>query len=357
MKKVLLIDYPHPDGWAREKYLKALGCEVLFFDLVRSRVWPGESKIKNNIKSLASFLKPVGKITSYLDTVKLNRELICTVREFRPEIVFMIKGDNIFTGTLEKIKRISSPVMINWYPDSILSPDRKQFVYSRLPIFDLFFLIDEIDLLPPEIRKSIAARNTNVSTLPFAANTDFYRKIELTDDEKKEFEAEIAFIGVINPVRKKVLEKLKDFDLKIWGPNESAWGKWLETGSPLSKSYQNKCAFGSDAVKIYSNSSIVMDIHFLFSVISEIPNVTTRVYEVPASGGFVLTNYSPQLSRLFKIGEEIVCYRNENELREMVTYYLNNHEERKIIIAKGRERVLREHTYLNRLKHIFSLIR
>jgi spore maturation protein CgeB len=355
-KKILLVDYPHPDGFAREKYLKQLGCEVYFYNLVKSRLWPEKNLVKERIKKVLSFLGSANRITNKLDTYRLNKELLNTVREFRPDIILVIKGDSLFIDTLKTIRKIGSPLIINWYADSILSPNRKEFIYSFMKLYDFFFLIDEIELLPLGIRKQIELINKNVFTLPFAANTEFYRPVELSSDEKDEFHAEISFVGTINPVRKKVLEQLANFNLKIWGPQTSSWGDWLTPDSLLRNAYQKRCVFGSDVVKVYSISDIVLDIHFLYSLTSEIPNVTTRVYEVPASGGFVLTNNSPQLTKLFRVGEEIISYSNEKEIKKLIEYYLNNPEERKKVSLRGRERVLREHTYLQRLKMMFSLI-
>lgn len=356
MKRLLLVDYSYPDGIDREKYFRELGFEVKFFSLTKSRVWPGESPIKQKIKPFVKLIKPINDLTNKLDVIRLNNELIKITKEFMPEIVLIIKGDTLFTSTIKKIKKISSPILLNWYGDSVFSPGRKEFIYSRIGLFDYFFLIDELEFLPNEITKNLMSRNKNVYTVPFAASTEFLHPIDISLDKKNELQTSISFIGVINPIRKQFLEAISDFNLKIWAPLNSSWGDWLSEDSPLNKRYQKGCIYGEDVVEIYSNSAIVLDIHFLFSKSNVIPNVTTRVYEVPACGGFILTNFSNQLPHLFKVGEEIVCYSNENELKEKSRYYLNNPEERKKIAAKGRERVLRDHMYLNRLKKILSII-
>lgn len=355
MKRILLVDYPYPDGQAREKALRGMGFDIKVFDLVKSRIWPGQNPLKRKAKPFLNLIKPLKDLWWGLDKTRLNTELLDTVTEFRPDAVLIIKGDNIESDALNKIKKICSPLMINWDADSFLSPERINIVLPRLGLYDYYFTIDEVEILPGVIRDAIFRKNRNIFTVPLAANSDYYRPIEVSENVNNTLVSSIVFIGTINPIRRSLLENLEDTNLKIWAPAESSWGKWLETDSILKNHYQNSGVYGEELVKLYSNSGIVLDIHFLFSQIPEIPNVTLRVFEVPAAGGFVLTNYSPQLSNLFKLDEEIICYKSVGEFRDKALYYLKNPELRKKIAAKGRERVLYEHTFDNRLKTIFRI--
>lgn len=68
-----------------------------------------------------------------------------------------------------------------------------------------------------------------------------------------------------------------------------------------------------------------------------------RILDVMAAGGFMLSNYQEELEEMFVPGEEIVLYHNEQELEELVAYYLTHDEERERIARKGQEKVLREY--------------
>ncbi len=81
-------------------------------------------------------------------------------------------------------------------------------------------------------------------------------------------------------------------------------------------------------------------------------SVNQRVFDVPASGGFLLTDYKQQLEGLMKIGEEIACYRDKEEIPELIRFYLKHERQRKNIVEQGRKRVLAEHTYVHRLKEL-----
>jgi spore maturation protein CgeB len=237
----------------------------------------------------------------------------------------------------------------------MLSPGRPEAVLPKLELYDLFFTVDSVDLLPDGLRARMLERNRNIFTVPLAANTLYYRPIPMRGHRAEFLSGSVVFIGTINPARKDVLERIADQDLKIWAPQRSPWGGWLESGSLLEKAYQKGCVYGEELVQIYSSAAVVIDIHFLFSTLAPIPNVTLRVFEVPAAGGFVLTNNSPQLATLFTVDEEIVTYGSADELREKAVFYRTHPAERKRIAEKGRERVLRDHTFKHRLETIFRI--
>jgi spore maturation protein CgeB len=85
--------------------------------------------------------------------------------------------------------------------------------------------------------------------------------------------------------------------------------------------------------------------------------VNQRVFDVPAAGGFLLTDFKAQLPELLEIGKEIICYHHPNEIPELTRHYLKSTRQREEVIARGRRRILAEHTYLHRLKTMVECIR
>ena len=62
-----------------------------------------------------------------------------------------------------------------------------------------------------------------------------------------------------------------------------------------------------------------------------------RVYDVLACGGFLLTDYNPGLEDEFEIGHDLVVFRNRQELKDQVHYFLSHPEEREEIGAGAGE--------------------
>ena len=59
-----------------------------------------------------------------------------------------------------------------------------------------------------------------------------------------------------------------------------------------------------------------------------------------------------ELGDYFALGKEILCYRSDEELAEIVSYYLAHDKEREEIRRAGYRRFLREHTYIKRWQKV-----
>lgn len=84
--------------------------------------------------------------------------------------------------------------------------------------------------------------------------------------------------------------------------------------------------------------------------------VNQRVFDVPASGAFVLSDWRPQITNLFE-EDEIACFHDQEEIGDLVRYYLAHPHERKKIIQKSRQRVLAHHKWEDRLKTLLEEMR
>jgi spore maturation protein CgeB len=82
----------------------------------------------------------------------------------------------------------------------------------------------------------------------------------------------------------------------------------------------------------------------LHSIFSGIP---LRVFDIMGAGGFIITNYQPEVEELFEIGKEIVVYHNFDELKELVGFFLSREAARAEILLAGYERICRDYNYKN----------
>src|SRR4030065_1394699 len=82
--------------------------------------------------------------------------------------------------------------------------------------------------------------------------------------------------------------------------------------------------------------------------------VNQRVFDVPAAGGFLLTDFKEQLAEVLEPGKESVCYHHPEEIPDLVRFYLDHPEARRQIGERGRARVLAEHTYRHRLQGMMA---
>ena len=85
--------------------------------------------------------------------------------------------------------------------------------------------------------------------------------------------------------------------------------------------------------------------------------VNQRVFDVPAAGAFVLTDWREQMDELFEPGVEMACYRHPDEVPELTRRYLAHPAEREALIRAGRRRVLACHTWDRRLQKLIAVMR
>ncbi len=80
--------------------------------------------------------------------------------------------------------------------------------------------------------------------------------------------------------------------------------------------------------------------------------VNQRVFDVPAAGAFVLTDWRDQIDRLLEPDKEVVCYHSVEEIPDLLRYYLNTPSARDKVVQAARARVLAEHSYEIRLEQL-----
>ncbi len=85
--------------------------------------------------------------------------------------------------------------------------------------------------------------------------------------------------------------------------------------------------------------------------------IKARTFEVPCSGGFLLTEFAPKLDTYFAIDREIATFSSPEELVDKTRYFLSRPEERDNIAQAGHNRTVSEHTYARRFSAILDRLR
>lgn len=147
--------------------------------------------------------------------------------------------------------------------------------------------------------------------------------------------------------RLQCVEKLADFNTRIHG--DDGWKELLGDHRSLRPSlayydelplFYNQCTINFNATSYQMGAA-----------------VNQRVFDVPACGAFLLTDHQEALDEVFDIGKEVIVFEDPEEIPDLVRFYLDNPQARKVIAASGRKRVLREHTYRHRLQQIVEKMR
>lgn len=80
-----------------------------------------------------------------------------------------------------------------------------------------------------------------------------------------------------------------------------------------------------------------------------------RIFDIMGCGGFVLTNYQPELPEIFALNSEVAAYSSLEEMLDLISYYLEHENTRKEIAHNGFERVAHDYNYPVRLEQLLQL--
>jgi len=170
--------------------------------------------------------------------------------------------------------------------------------------------------------------------LPEGANPEIHKPYDI------EKSIDVSFVGQCYGNRPQIIHLLKEHGIQV-----EAFGYGWSNG-PLST---------EDMVRMYSKSKINLG----FGGVAGHKNtycLKGRDFEIPMSGGLYLTEYNPELERVFDVGKEIVAYRNFEDLVEQISFLLSHPEEAEAIRQRGFHRARREHTWEMRFEKIFTLL-
>jgi len=279
-----------------------------------------------------------------------KKNLMKKISVFAPQLILVIKGDRIHLEVILSVKeRFGIPIANYWIDD----PHYVDVSRTISPSYDFFFTND-----PDCVQIHQESGCSHVGFLSFGCVSNLHRKVQLSQEEYKEYGSDICFAGTVSEGRLKSLEALSDYDLRIWSPrivysfreDYRIVRTKLSSSSPLYFKFTDRAVWGEELIKVYNASKIVLNIH------SPQPVPIMRDFEVTGCGAFLLTDYARELETMFKPGKEIACADSPDKLREMVDYYLAHSKERDEIARKGQERAYRDHTYETRMQELISFI-
>lgn len=115
---------------------------------------------------------------------------------------------------------------------------------------------------------------------------------------------------------------------------------------------KQEVAYGQELASVYASSAINLNLtnsHLRTAV-------NQRVFDVPAAGGFLLTDWRAELEELFEIDREVVCFKSLDELVDKARYYRDREQERARITQRARARVLACHTWKHRAERLLQAL-
>ena len=161
-----------------------------------------------------------------------------------------------------------------------------------------------------------------------------------------------TFVGGISPAHKKGTDLLEELARHI---NIDFFGYGAETldrNSPIIPKHHGE-VWGLNMYKVLLSSRITINRHI--DVAENYAN-NMRLYEATGCGAMLITDYKDNLNELFKVGREVIAYRDVDELIKLIKYYMKNDEEQSKIAENGQKRTMTEHNYFQRMGELIDII-
>jgi len=288
----------------------------------------------------------IRKYNRFLDNIgiyKINKDFTRLVESVRPDMLFMLHGFTIHPSTIKSLKERYKMLTVNWLCDY---PRDYDVACRYASLFDYFF-VSGTDAL----KRLRLAGHKNVNLLLFACEPMYHKPVELSPEEKKKYASDICFVGSMYPGRMRMLEKISDFDIAIWGP------RWTDVpvDSPIVPLVKGGSLDVDEWVKVYTAAKIVLN--NISSFAPYVDNMmNTRTFEILACKKFQLIDTRDDVLMHFTSGSELVCYSSIEELRHLFIYYLEHRDEAMAIAENGYKKALQFHTYDHRVKEIMDVI-
>ncbi len=114
--------------------------------------------------------------------------------------------------------------------------------------------------------------------------------------------------------------------------------------------WHGSAGYFDEMPKVFKNSKINLNVS-LKCIQSGIP---LRALDILGCGGFLLTNYQPEIAEWFVDGDEVVLYTSLEDAYTKCRYYLAHDEERERIARNGKEKVRELFGYDGRIREMLT---
>lgn len=209
--------------------------------------------------------------------------------------------------------------------------------YDEYDKYDIVFIASEryANILKTKL-------NTQVETLFQCTDPDVFYT-----EKHENLSENILFVGVTRGIYREIVKDCleKNHDLSIFGVG---WDEFIDKELIKGEFIPN-----DELYKYYSSCKILLNDHWQDMKDLDFPS--NRLFDALACGTFVISDDIPSAKTLFD--GNIITYSDADDLDEKIKFYLDNPQEREKLSKKGKEIVLKNHTFDNRVDEILNCLK
>lgn len=268
------------------------------------------------------------KVEFFDSSILGDEDLSVAIEVFKPDLLFCIMtGSKIYCPkepwtTIRRETKKGNIKTFNWFCD-----DSWRFDEFSTEVCTSFHYCSTPEKRFVKRYKDIGYDNIVYAT--WHANSDLYSVLPY-EERRHEF----SFVGGKHGNREKFIKSLEQEDFDVFSPEDSSFESMVWA---YSKSFAG-LSFSQNS----SNTDTQMK---------------ARMFEVPATGALLVTEYTGDLRNNFEIGKEIIVFKNEDELLRIAEDIDRSPHKYSEIAKRGHERFLKDHDSTVRLKTLLEDIK
>jgi hypothetical protein len=249
------------------------------------------------------------------------------ISTYNPDLVFHIRGLGFRPWAFDGAR-----VKFAWWVEA---DERVAEALSEVPWFDRFFFINS-----SSVHAAQRAGFGHTSYLPHAVDATVFRPLE---GVRKDLD--FCFVGRWLEKRQRFIEAALDVSENgaVYGPR---WYRETFRDRRFRRIVKGRRIAGEALVRLYNRTKIVLNITtWGADGGSGRSGMTMRLFEVPATGSFLLTDHSAEMNLALTPGLHVETFSDLEDFRKKMLFYLNNAPARERIAAQGMPHVRAHHSY------------
>lgn len=310
-------------GYQRYRTLKEMGHDVVAFSHTKVST-PG------HIESPSLIYRISWKLRVPLDVTRVNKNILEAIRNSNFDLVWIEKGNMIWPRSLRYIRKIAPQTKLLSCSEDDMFATHGHSLFYRLGLryYDFVFTTKTYNV--SEL-KLFGAREIKLFLDSYDEN--IHKPMNLTEAERERFSCDVGAIGAFEYERAESLLYLAGHGIKlnVWGND---WGRVVNSHPNIC--IKNEFLFAEEYSKAICATKI--NLNFLRKINRD--EVTSRSVEIPACGGFMLSERTARHLEFFEEGKEAEFFSSNEEMLEKIRHYLDNKEKREKIARAGRDKCM-----------------
>lgn len=244
---------------------------------------------------------------------RMNRQTIDLVSRTRPDLVVAVKGTYLHAETVRVIRRSVGIPICNYYPDNPYcgvpwNPRRTSA--QRRDLVSVLREYTRVWIWHRGLASRLANDGVAASYLPFGVDPELSATMPQAPCADCGTRHGLVFVGNHCDKREAHLAAVRRHRVALWG------GRWRRAETSLGRRHviHDRPLVAAACSSVYSVAAVALN------VLSDLnmPGHNMRTFEIPGSGGLMLSTYTDEQAAFFPEGEAAVYYRHPSELDDQI---------------------------------------